>query len=472
MFKKFPSTFWISNGVELFERWAWYGLFMVLALYLTGSHETGALGFSQAEKGIMMGTVVGILYFLPVFTGSISDNLGYKKSLLISLFIYFTGYILLSIVRSFFLFYLFFLYLAIGSALFKPIISATVQKTTTKETVSVGFGIFYMVVNIGAFLGPIFSSKLREFGWQYVFYMGAFLSLINFLLVLFFYKEPTKNRSTEIRIYQLFEKVFKNFGKVLKDKRLLVFLLLIVSFWTIYNQLFYALPVFISQWVDTTPLFEFLYSISPAFAKAIAHNGIIEPEMITNLDAGFIILFQILISQVVKRIFPVKTIITGIFIATLGITLAFLTSNIFWLIAGIFVFSIGEMTSSPKITEYIASIAPPDKTALYVGTSFIPLSLGNFFAGIISGNYYQIVSDKVTFMRKELLEYGFSMQELKNMSEPMLTKLLCENKGMSAVSLTEWLWNKYHPYDYWILLFAIGLLTVVALWIYQKALVK
>ena len=127
MFKKFPATFWIANVVELFERWAWYGMFMILALYLTGSPESGALGFSQAQKGILMGTVVGILYFLPVFTGSIADNLGYKKSLLIALSIYFTGYILLSVVKSFFLFYVVFLYLATGSALFKPIVSATVQ---------------------------------------------------------------------------------------------------------------------------------------------------------------------------------------------------------------------------------------------------------------------------------------------------------------------------------------------------------
>ena len=472
MFKKFPATFWIANVVELFERWAWYGMFMILALYLTGSPESGALGFSQAQKGILMGTVVGILYFLPVFTGSIADNLGYKKSLLIALSIYFTGYILLSVVKSFFLFYVVFLYLATGSALFKPIVSATVQKTTTKETVSVGFGLFYMIVNIGAFLGPIFSSKLREMGWQYVFYMAAFLSAINFLMVLLFYHEPAKKKTEKIKIGELFAKVFRNFADVLKDKKLLIFLLLIVSFWTIYNQLFFALPVYISQWINTAPLYNFLYSIWPSFATSVGHNGIIEPEMITNLDAGFIIMFQVLVSSVVKKFYPVKTIMTGIFIATLGITLAFITSDIFWLIAGIFVFSIGEMTSSPKVTEYIASIAPSDKTALYVGTSFIPLSLGNFFAGIISGNFYQSVSDKITIMRKELVAAGYDPASVKQMTETVLTDTLAKLKGLDATSLTNYLWDKYHPYNYWILLFSIGMFTVVSLWIYYKILIK
>ena len=65
-FKKFPKTFWVANTMELFERWAWYGMFTVLALYLTQSTDTGALGFSQSQKGNIMGTVTAILYFLPL----------------------------------------------------------------------------------------------------------------------------------------------------------------------------------------------------------------------------------------------------------------------------------------------------------------------------------------------------------------------------------------------------------------------
>ncbi len=473
MFKNFPRTFWVANLVELFERWAWYGLFMVLALYLTGSPDSGALGFTQTQKGLLMGSVVGILYFLPVLTGSIADNLGYKKTLLISLTVYATGYVLLSLVKSFFLFYMVFLYVAIGSALFKPIVSATVQKTTNKETVSVGFGIFYMIVNIGAFLGPIFSSKLRGLGWSYVFYMAAALSVFNLLLVLFFYKEPAKENSSKVKLGELFKLVFKNFAEVLKDKRLLIFLLLIVSFWTIYNQLFFALPVFIEQWVNTHPLYELLSKISVGFASAVGTpHGTIEPEMITNLDAGFIILFQVIISSIVKKMYPVKTIMTGIFIATLGITLTFVTANIFYLILGIFIFSIGEMSSSPKVTEYIASLAPPDKTALYVGTSFIPLSLGNFLAGFISGNYYQAVADKVTIMKKELVSLGVNASQLKDLSSTKISDMLIQMKGMDKWQLTSYLWDKYHPYNYWIALFSIGMFAVVSLWVYYKFLIK
>ena len=90
--RNFPRVFWISNFMELFERWAWYGMFIVLALYLTGSTDTGALGFSQTQKGMLMGTVVMILYFLPVITGAIADKIGYRKVLIVAYIILSTGY--------------------------------------------------------------------------------------------------------------------------------------------------------------------------------------------------------------------------------------------------------------------------------------------------------------------------------------------------------------------------------------------
>ena len=98
---RFPQTFWAANSLELFERWAYYGVFNLLALYLTGSQETGALGFTQVEKGLIMGIVNAILYFLPVITGSIADRFGYKKVLVIAFIILASGYFLMGQFTSF-----------------------------------------------------------------------------------------------------------------------------------------------------------------------------------------------------------------------------------------------------------------------------------------------------------------------------------------------------------------------------------
>lgn len=91
VFSNFPRAFWVANTMELFERWAWYGMFLVLPLYLTGSTDTGALGFSQAQKGLLTGTVVMILYFLPTITGAIADKFGHKRILILAYIILITG---------------------------------------------------------------------------------------------------------------------------------------------------------------------------------------------------------------------------------------------------------------------------------------------------------------------------------------------------------------------------------------------
>ena len=352
VFKKFPKTFWVANSMELFERWAWYGLFTVLALYLTQSTDTGALGFSQSQKGNIMGTVTAILYFLPLLTGALADKFGYKRMLIIAFVILASSYYLMGQVRSYFAIYVAFLLVALGAAIFKPIVSATVTKTTDETTSSIGFGIFYMIVNIGGFVGPVFSSKLRHaYGWNIVFIMAASAILVNILLVLLFYKEPDHTKNTE-KFFVSIKKSFSNIITALSDTKLTLFLVIMIGFWTMFNQLFYTLPNFIDQWVDTKIIYNWINSFSPAIASAVGtKEGTIAPEMMVNLDAGFIILFQILVSSIVMRLKPVNAIISGIAVVSIGIGLSFATNNGFYTIAGILIFAFGEMASSPKFTE-------------------------------------------------------------------------------------------------------------------------
>ncbi len=98
--KAFPKNFWTANTMELLERWAWYGMFMLFALYLTGSKDSGALGFSQEQKGYLMGPVVAILYFLPVITGALADRYGYRKILIIAYIILASGYFMMSFIKK------------------------------------------------------------------------------------------------------------------------------------------------------------------------------------------------------------------------------------------------------------------------------------------------------------------------------------------------------------------------------------
>jgi dipeptide/tripeptide permease len=468
VFRNFPRAFWVANSMELFERWAWYGMFLVLPLYLTGSTDTGALGFSQAQKGLLTGTVVMILYFLPTFTGAIADKFGYKKILILAYIILITGYYLMGTVRSYAALWFVFLFLGLGAGLFKPVISATIRKSTTEKTSSIGFGIFYMIVNIGAFVGPIFASKLREVSWDLVFIMSAVVIGINLLLVIFFFREPPLVKNDE-SLGKSIVHIARNIGSALSDLKLLIFLVIIIGFWAMYNQLFYTLPVFIDQWLDTAPIYNLLDSVSPALARAIGtENGTIAPEMLTNIDAFYIVVFQVLVSSLVMRFKPLNTMLAGILVCAIGIGLWFVTLNPFFLFLTLLIFAFGEMTSSPKILEYIGRIAPEDKVALYMGCYFIPMAGGNFLAGILSGNVYGAVADKITLLQKEVATRGLSIPDISaSFSQNDYIAKAAAQMGMSPHELTLYLWNTYHPSKIWMIFTGIGLLTVAALFVYN-----
>ncbi len=467
-FKKFPKVFWVANIIELFERFAWYGFFMLFANYLTGSIDTGGLELSQAQKGIIMGVGTGILYFLPVITGSIADRFGYKRVLLIAFVIYTSAFILMPLFTSFIGVFLIYLYLALGAALFKPIISATVAKSTTSETASIGFGIFYMMVNLGAFFGPLVTLLFKDSSYTLVYYISAGVIAINFILLLF-YKEPEREESKESFIASI-KKVFSNIVEVLADGKFVIFLLIVAGFWTMYNQLFFTLPVFITQWVDTSSLFLFFQEYAPFFSKNYGTDGQMQAEFITNFDAMYIILFQVIVSGIVMKWRPLRSMMVGFLVCAIGMALTLTTQNVLFTLVAIYIFAIGEMAGSPKITEYIGRIAPAEKKALYMGYSFIPVFVGNVFAGFISGNVYQWMSDKTSFVKQEVAAKGLIISE--ELSQNEYFEQAASAMNMSNTELTNHLWNTYNPASIWTIILIIGLMAVVALFFYDKHLKK
>lgn len=477
VFKKFPRTFWIANIMELFERWAWYGFYIIFALYLTNSTDEGALGFSQTQKGMIMGIGTAFLYLLPILTGALSDRIGYRKTLFLAYSIYTIVFLLIPIFKTYAAVFTIYLLLAIGAALFKPIISATVAKTTDEETSSIGFGIFYMMVNIGAFIGPFVTGFVRKYSWDYVFYSSAAVIAFNFILVAFFFKEPIKkekNTNGQPSIKKQLGLIFQSIFKALSDWRFALFLLIISGFWTMYYQFYMSLPVFIDQWVDTKVVFDFLMKYWPWLAHQLGSvEGTVPAEYIMNVDAGYIILFQIIISSIAMRYKPLHAMMVGILIASFGLGLSLATQNGLYIIIALFIFSIGEMSSSPKITEYIGRIAPIDKTALYMGCSFIPVALGNIFAGIVSGNIFQSLSDKITLTKKELIYRGIDVQSIgEHFTKNEYFNQAALKMKMDNNQLTQYLWDKYNPSSFWLVVLGIGIFASASLFLYDQFIVR
>ena len=480
IFSKFPRTFWVANTIELFERWAWYGFFMLFANYLTGSSDMGGLEFTQEQKGLIMGVGTGILYFLPVLTGAIADRFGYKKVLTLAFIIYASAFALFPQVSSFVAVFSMYIYLALGAALFKPVISATIAKTTTNETSSIGFGIFYMMVNIGAFLGPMVTLLFKSQS-QMIFYISAGIILLNFILLIF-YKEPEKEidsiqpgavdpEQTDVTkkksLLQTFGEVFVNMASIFKDLKFLVFLIIVAGFWTMYYQLFYTLPVFISQWVDTSALYHFFDTHIPFIsANYSPAPGVLDAEFVTNMDALYIIVLQIFVSTVVMRMKPLHSMMCGFFVCSIGMSLTLFSQNVLFTLVAILVFALGEMSGSPKITEYIGRIAPKEKKALYMGYSFIPVFLGSIFAGMISGNVYQVMSDKVFLTQQFVAEKGLSIVD--GLSTNEYFNEVAHQVNMSPNDFTNHLWNTYNPSSIWIVILSIGIGATICLFIYDK----
>jgi proton-dependent oligopeptide transporter, POT family len=463
--KDFPTTFWIANTMEIFERMAWYGFFAVSSLYITGAIDEGGLGFSDEDRGVLQGVVTFFLYLFPVVSGALADRYGFKKMLFASFVVLVPAYYMLGQFKTFPTFFLAFMMVAIGASMFKPVIIGTISKVTNEKNASMGFGIFYMMVNIGGFVGPIVAGIVRAISWEYVFIASSGWIAVNFLFVTLFYKEPTSEaKSANPRslkkvlsdmvevlgngrfflfvfgllvilvigskftadntvtwnqifyisigwivinfIYDFILRKFSNnelrnwFVSPMKlgDWKFGLFLLLMSGFWTSFNQIFYTLPLYIRDFVDTSDLMHTTQSIFAfiglsselfnSFSNSMATPGQINPEYLINLNAGAIIFFQVGISYLVTRLKPFTTIFWGTIITVVSFSVL-IFGTIGWVtVIGIVVFSFGEMMASPKSKEYTGRIAPPEKVALYMGYFYWCVALGNLFGGILSGQLY------------------------------------------------------------------------------------
>jgi len=471
-FKKFPRTFWVANSLELFERWAYYGMFTVISVYLTDPVSTGGLGFTQEQRGVMQAVATGILYLLPILGGAVADRFGFRKVLIGAFLSLAAGYYAMGQFHSYQGIFLAFLLVAFGGAFFKPIIVATVSKTTTSKTDTLGFGIFYMIVNIGGFIGPFVASKLRDISWNYVFIMSASVIVFN-LILMQAYKEPGREKKAKEPLGDSIRTLLNNTVTVLKDFKFVLFLLIITGMWIMYMQLFFTLPIFITEWFDTRSLYNFSPFISSIFGTIENGEGIIRPEMVINIPAFTIIVFQVFMSNRLKKVEPIISMFIGIAVIAIGYSFYIFSSSGVFLVLGVVVLAFGEMSSSPRIQEYISRIAPKDKVALYMGYSFLPVAGGNIFGGLLSGSLYGSLSDKYTFLRDYIITNNLHISgNIATMDNAVLFKQVQEQLNVSAYQLNHMLYVDYNPGAIWTIFVAIGLATSILLVIYNRFILK
>ncbi len=370
----FEPAFWVANVSEIFERLAYYGAFSSLANYL---HES--LNFPTEQTGVLTGIFGGMVWFLAILGGAVADRLGFRRALSLAYLILGCAYFLLGslgapwmvgIRESVPLVALVVVVLtlpALGIAMVKPSVVGTTARASRESVRSIGYSIYYTMVNIGGAAGPYVASWAhRHLGVENVFRVSAASVLLMFFAVLLFFKEPRRSGETQ-RVSA--RETARNFFTVLTNPKFMIFLLIFSGYWIVFWQQYIALPIYIHGYIDP-------------------HADV---ELILITDAAVVICFQFLVTYVTQRIPAFRAITIGTLISALGWLIVAFRPAVWAVVASIFVVALGEITLSPRYYEYVSRLAPPGQQGTYMGFAFLPIGLGSLIGGWLGGrlmNYY------------------------------------------------------------------------------------
>jgi len=381
----FSSIFWVANGIEVLERFAYYGIYFGFGIYLQ------QLGYTRGQLGIIQSLFLLVSYAVPVISGTFADRYGFKKVLIVSYLAYLPSILLLIVTRSFSGIALTMLSIGLAAGIFKPLIAGTIRAVTDKTNKTLGFGIFYAMVNIGGSLGPIVAGRLRAISWEYAFMANAAAVVLMLLVTIFFFKEPER----EIEGATLGQKM-RDIGIALADFKFAAFLVLLgIFFWLPFWAFFNLCAIYVDSSLDTAQLYYSIQSVLGTgfadFFSRVDEEGTRRILGETISHTGYIIIFlQVFVSSVLERFRAIPSFLTGLLVAAAGFVVIGLasTTGAGVVFLGIFLFALGEMISSPRIQEYITWIAPKEKAGLYMGSNFLAVGLGGFLSGITYTTLY------------------------------------------------------------------------------------
>jgi dipeptide/tripeptide permease len=479
--KSLGYVFWIVGAMEMVERLAFYGVAAVRTLYLRDAVSKGGLGLAESEYGWILSFWALFQCIVPVFTGGLSDRHGYKETIFLSTVVKIMGYLVMAFFPSYWGFFAGALLLATGTAIFKPGIQGTLVNSTKRENSSMAWGVFYQTVNIGGFLGPLVAGVMRKMAWRNVFLACAGIICINFLLILL-YKEPGKAERIERQRDEKERKVVQK-SLARESMRELVkphvwsYLLIFSGFWFMFNTLFDVLPNHIEDWVDTRGIVTSLFGHGGGSHNAVVSFFIdmnkegteILPEGMLNIDAGLIMTTCFLFAALSGKMKAITSMVVGTLLATAGLFLSG-DSAFGWIsVAAIAIFAVGEMLSSPKFSEFIGNFAPPDKKAMYLGFSQIPLAIGWTLEGKWGPSLYGALGSKDMYSRQMLAEKGIPV-DLASLPNGKAFDKLVEVMHQAPWDVTRVLYDQHKSSIalVWYIMGAVGIVSAAGIWLYGR----
>ena len=364
-FAPFPKPFWVINGVELFERGAYYGMLSVLSVFLAND-----LGFPAALTGLLLAIQFPLLYFLPVFSGALADKLGFKRLLIASFAFLIAGYLVLSVATTFLIGLLGVFLYGVGAGLFKPMPAATVSDTTSEKDRNFGFAIYYWMINLGAFLAPLGMAAVFGGTYRQYFVVSAALSVVNLLICLTIWKD-IRVRKPEIRATESLKKI----SEIFQHQKFMILLVIYCGFW-------------------------FMYAITTSFLQIYAVDyGILTGATVALLvpaNALAILIVGPVLSKLTGKFPSLPLMIVGITIFCAGFLVIGFVPVLWAVLAGVFIYSIGEFLTHPSYLSYVTKIAPPEKVPVFLGYGFIPIGIGQLLGTLSGGFLYGAFAEGAT----------------------------------------------------------------------------
>ena len=364
----FERPFWVANISEIFERLAYYGSFASLANYL---RET--LNFPTEQTGTLAGIFGGMVWFLAIFGGAAADRLGFRRALSLAYLLLTGAYFLLgsigapwlapvrSLVPMAFFVGVILILPALGISLVKPSVVGTTARASRENVRSLGYSIYYTMVNIGGLLGPYAGSLAKHYlGAGKIFFIAAGCVFAMFFFVLLFFREPQR---ADDRPVPTMGETLRNFTMVSSNPKFMIFLLIFTGYWMVFWQQWIVMPVYLHQYV----------------------NKNIDVERILMTDSIIVITCTILVNFLTRKIPGFSTIILGTLITGLSWLVLFFHPSMWGAVATIAVLAVGEIVHQPRYYEYVSRLAPPGQQGTYLGFAFLPLGIGSLVGGWFGG---------------------------------------------------------------------------------------
>ena len=364
----FERPFWVANISEIFERLSYYAVFAALARYL---HE--ALQFPTDQAATLSGVFGGAVWVMAIFGGALADRIGFRRALSLAYFILTCSYFLVGSIAAPWmapvrtvmplgLLVGVVLFLpALGVALVKPSVVGTTARASKENVRSIGYSIYYTLVNIGSFLGPFLAGWIHaHMRVENVFRLAALSVLLMFFGVLLFFREP--KRASEEQTPSLGQ-VAHNFLTVLGNVRFVLFLVIFSGYWIVFWQQYLILPIYVHDYISPTA----------------------NTEMILIADPIVVITLTVAVNALTRRISSFRAIILGALITALGWVMVGAFPHVWAAVVALMIVALGEIIQSPRYYEYISRLAPPGQQGTYMGFAFLPIGIGSLIGGRFGG---------------------------------------------------------------------------------------